>query len=403
MLSYRAKQMLNSLLDKQQSGKKGFETRDTLKPIRIYVRTDNAFADYRGIDSFKYADDFVNGAKELEKLGFAKPTFERYTERLVSLELCQDKEHIDKAFEITNHPRKKVMLTEKEQVIKKELKDFGDVPLCRRYLEKIQSLLSKMLNTDKEFSSKEDLILQLAMMKAIEQNQDDALVRNFSKKNFHDSKILERHSSRILSLFNEFDQTKYEDFDDLMEAHHIFRFKGFTYVKNNMDFEINGQSLSLERIGEPFSLTEAAIEKLDITRITAKKVITIENQTTFVFFDDPEAIIIYLAGFHNEPKRKLLLKIRDFQPKLEWLHYGDIDCGGFQIFVDLKQKTGLPFKPFRMDEKELIKYKKECLPLTNEDQKKLFQMRQNNDFNVFWETIDFMLKNNIKLEQESID
>lgn len=394
--------MLNSLLDKHQAGKKGFETENTSKPIRIFVKTDKAFKDYRGVDSFKYADDFLDGAKQLEKQGFAKATYERHTGRLLSLELCTDKEHIDKAFELTGHTRKKRILSEKEKLVQEELETFGDVPLCRRYLEKIQNLLSEMKSTDKEFSSNTDLTLQLSMMKAIVENKDDILLRNFSKKNFSDSKALERHSSRILSLFNEFDEERCDEFDDLMERHHIFRFKGFTYIKNNMDFEINGQPISLNKLGVPFSLTEDSIERMQITEITAKRVITIENQTTFVFFEDPEATIIYLAGFHNEPKRKLLLKINEFNPSLEWFHYGDIDCGGLQIFHDLKTKTGLPFKPFHMNVEELMKYKTECQSLTCIDVKKLESIRKNPAFQDFWEVVDYMLKENVKLEQESI-
>ena len=403
MLSKRAIQMLNSLLDKHQAGKKGFETENSSKPIRIFMKTDKAFKDYRGVDSFKYADDFLDGAKELEKQGFAKATYERHTGRLLSLELCSDKEHIDKAFELTGHTRKKRILSEKEKLVQEELKTFGDVHLCRRYLEKIQNLLSEMKSTDKEFSSNADLALQLSMIKAIVENKDDILLRNFSKKNFFDSKILERHSSRILSLFNEFDEERCDEFDDLMERHHIFRFKGFTYLKNNISFNLNGQAISLNKLKVPFSLTEEAIDEIKITDISAKKVITIENQTTFVYFNEPDAVIIFLSGFHNEPKRKLLQKIRKFKPKLEWFHYGDIDCGGLQIFHDLCVKTGLNFQPFHMSVSELKKYRNECLPLTSQDRKRLERMKKDSTFEIFWEVINFMLKENLKLEQESID
>lgn len=402
MLSSRAKEMLDALLDKHQAGKKGFEQEDSAKPIRINVKTDKVFKDYCGKDAFKHVEEFHDGAKELEQLGLAKPSYERYTDRLVSLELSREKASIDRAFELTGHPRKKDILTKKSDFIQQELWQFGKIPLCKKYLDKIQHLLTGMKSTDREFSSPEELHLQLSMIKAIIENKEEILLRNFSKKNFADSKLVERHSARMLTLFNEFSQNKADDFDDLMNQHHIFRFKGFTYIKNNLVFEINGQTISLEKLKVPFSLTEEAIAKMKVVNVTAKKVITIENQTTFVFFDDPEAIIIYLAGFHNEPKRNLLLKLCGFNPKIEWFHYGDIDCGGFQIFHDLKAKTGLNFKPFRMDIGELKKYKSECQPLESTDIKKLKSMRENQDFHVFWDAIDYMLKENIKLEQESI-
>lgn len=403
MLSSRAKAMLNSLLDKQQAGDKGFEREKSDRPIRIYVRTDKVFKDYRGSDYFKYRDDFHDGVEELEKMGLVIPKYEPYTGRLISLELRQDEDHLERAFELTGHSRKKAIISERANLIREGLRSFGDVPLCQRYLERLQNLLSQNRPTNKEFSSREDLLLQLSMLKAIQENEEDILLRNFSKRHFADSKILERHASRILSLFNEFGEERFEDFDELMEEHHIFRFRGFTYLKNNIDFDLNGQSLSLNKLKVPFSLTEEAIDDIRITNISAKRVITVENQTTFIYFDDPEAVIIYLAGFHNQLKRNLLMKINEFNPNLEWFHYGDIDCGGFQIFQDLKAKTGLDFKPFRMGINELKKYKEECQPLTDQDRKRLESMRQDSNFKLFWDVIDWMLSENVKLEQESIE
>lgn len=403
MLSPRAMAMLNSLLDKQQAGDRGFERERSDKPIRIHVRTDKAFVDYRGSDSFKYSEDFIDGVNELVNLGLVTPKYERYTGRLVCLELLQDEEHLKRAFELTGHSRKRIVLSEKENFIQESLRFFGDVTLCRKYLEKLQNLISQGKSTNKDFSSREDLRLQLSMLRAIVENEEDILLRNFSKKYFSDSKFLERHSSRVLSLFNEFGEERFEDFDELMERHHIFRFRGFTYLKNNISFTLNSQPISLNRLRVPFSLTEEAIDEIQITEISARKIITVENQTTFVYFDDPNAVIIYLAGFHNESKRKLLLKINEFNPHLEWFHYGDIDCGGFQIFRNLRAKTGLDFKPFRMGANELNKYSEECMPLTDQDRKRLESMRKDSDFKLFWDVIDCMLNENVKMEQESIE
>ena len=48
--------------------------------------------------------------------------------------------------------------------------------------------------------------------------------------------------------------------------------------------------------------------------------------------------MIYLGGYHNSVRRKLLeLLYQDF-PKAEYLHFGDIDVGGFEIYRDLLQK-----------------------------------------------------------------
>jgi hypothetical protein len=51
---------------------------------------------------------------------------------------------------------------------------------------------------------------------------------------------------------------------------------------------------------------------------------------------------------------------------------------------------------------ELIKYKNECVQLTQNDRKKLLLLRQNPEAEKFYAVIYFMLKNGYKLEQESI-
>lgn len=42
-------------------------------------------------------------------------------------------------------------------------------------------------------------------------------------------------------------------------------------------------------------------------------------------------------------------KIYDENKNCEFLHEGDIDVYGFLILENLKEKTGIPFKPLNMD------------------------------------------------------
>ena len=51
---------------------------------------------------------------------------------------------------------------------------------------------------------------------------------------------------------------------------------------------------------------------------------------------------------------------------------------------------------------ELTLYKDECAPLTKDDKTKLNLLLQNPKASIFYKTIEFMLKNGYKLEQESL-
>lgn len=43
-------------------------------------------------------------------------------------------------------------------------------------------------------------------------------------------------------------------------------------------------------------------------------------------------MILYLGGYHNTVRRRLLKSIYDIFPEAEYRHFGDIDAGGFEIY-----------------------------------------------------------------------
>ncbi len=57
------------------------------------------------------------------------------------------------------------------------------------------------------------------------------------------------------------------------------------------------------------------IEKVEIS---ASKVITIENLTTFNSFVDKDAFIIYLGGYHNSIRRNMIRKIYENNPNKKY-------------------------------------------------------------------------------------
>lgn len=56
-----------------------------------------------------------------------------------------------------------------------------------------------------------------------------------------------------------------------------------------------------------------------------------------------------------------------------------------------------------MDLKTLQTYKSNCLKLTDNDKRNLLLMKSQQEYKQFYEVIDYMLKEDIKLEQESIE
>lgn len=166
---------------------------------------------------------------------------------------------------------------------------------------------------------------------------------------------------------------------------------------------MNECTIDLDKLGFEYLLSDEMINSLEIISSNVSKIITVENLTSFYSLDDKGAIIIYLAGFHNHTKQALLKKIYATYPNAEYLHFGDIDAGGFWIYQTLKEKTKIPFVPYKMNVKELIDNKNNLKKLTDNDKKRLNKMIFDSRFDIFKETILYMLANNVKLEQEILD
>ncbi len=144
----------------------------------------------------------------------------------------------------------------------------------------------------------------------------------------------------------------------------------------------------------------------DIERITfrdcshIRKVLTIENLTTFFRWEEPESLMIYLGGYHNGVRRTLLEKIYRAIPDTAFYHFGDIDAGGFLIYEDLCRKTGIPFKRYGMDLEHLKQYERYGKALTENDRVRIEKMMKDNPNLAYADVLTYMLAAGIKLEQE---
>lgn len=398
-MNYREK-ILNKLLDKYDNS---FQSRDTTAKARtISLRTDKEkiFEKYWCADCYNYRPEVHDAVNELSKEGFVLAEYDKQSEVLkrVTLKL----ENVGKAFDSLKRSSRREVTGKEIAFINARLSTFNDVSIAYKYLSEIKRLIESGHSYRSQFRTIDELTLLSDIVAEIEKNEEEILLRNFSKKKFKDSKIVENNAARLLRIFNTFDEKEYVSFAELCSDHYLVKNKGYVYVKYGFCFKLNEQIVDLDCLKEDFSFSESAIDKIEIISVNKEKVITIENLTTFHYYNEPNSIIIYLGGYHNSVKRKLLEKLYSFNPQLKFYHIGDIDWGGFEIFLHLKRKTGINFIPLMMGMEELIKYKGDCSPLTENDRRHLSLLLQNPEAHSFYPVIEFMLKNGYKLEQESL-
>jgi len=267
------------------------------------------------------------------------------------------------------------------------------------------SFIQHMIDRLKKFKSIQTYVDDLdnlkIYVKAIEEMsllEEDSLKRNFSKKVFNDSKLFEKIEAKVLKIIREFSDSDIDDNDELLSTYHLVKTPTFAYIKGGLVIKVKSQIVNLSNYGHEIALSSSALNDLDIIEVLVNKVITIENLTTFVSYNNPEYVAIYLGGFHNSVKRNLLRKIYEYNTKIKFYHFGDIDAGGLLIFEDLVTKTGIQFEPYMMDILTLENYRDYWMKLTQNDKKRLEKMKDGR----FAQLVDYMIKNNCKFEQEAV-
>ena len=131
------------------------------------------------------------------------------------------------------------------------------------------------------------------------------------------------------------------------------------------------------------------IDKITNIKVYSK-LFTIENLTSFNDFN-LDGAVIYLGGFHNKVRGNLLSKIYRSNENIKCYHFGDIDVGGFKILNNLRNKTNIPFIPYKMDVDTLVKYKDYCKELTQNDKKEIKKMISDVKYFEFKDVLEKML------------
>ncbi|MBQ7905188.1 MAG: hypothetical protein IJ361_05450 [Spirochaetaceae bacterium] len=237
----------------------------------------------------------------------------------------------------------------------------------------------------------------LCAVKFILENQEEVFIREFSVKLFNNSKRLESIETTVRALLYNFGE--YDDKETVLEEHNIIKTPTYVMVKSCGILKFK-QEIDLSKIDGDIGLSTKTLKELQSVDLKGANVITIENLTSFHKYQPQNEMVIYLGGFHNSVKRDFIKLVSKCNPKTSFKHFGDIDAGGFYILEHLKIKTGVDFIPHKMDIETLEENKSHWIKLTENDKNRLNKILEKT--NSYKDTIEYMFKNNCKLEQESI-
>lgn len=385
------KEILISLIDKYERSK----VSDGNNQIRVSVKlaTDKIFPKYFDNEAFELREKVNDVIEELVSKGWI--VAKRSSNHTYSnITLPQNENILTQIYLFLSREKKSDRRQRLNELFTTFMgaKDGVVEKYCKKQLENLEQ------NKAVEFfdGDYEELKSILECCIALKKLPQEMYYRNFSVKQFGDSKKFELLQGKISSLL-----FKYGDFSEkesVFDELGLLKTPSYIHIKGNVSiFWEDGKCLDAAGLDGGIGISTADVKKIVSVNIQDEKIVAIENLTSFFSFSSAGICAVYLGGFCNHLRRDFLMKVYRSEPKKQYFHFGDIDAGGFYIFEDLCKKTDIPFQPLSMGIDTLCSYKSYWKELTKNDVARLQKIKSS----IFQEVISYMLEHNCKLEQEA--
>ena len=235
-------------------------------------------------------------------------------------------------------------------------------------------------------------------------------MRAFSVKTYEDSKKFEREiKQHIVPVIKKFepDLLDAEEISDravlaqvgIIMMPEVFEFCGNVkvhFTNGTVDFSpiSKGACISSESISDILSI--------DISE--TDRIIFIENKTNYTEYclnnKTERELVVYHGGFYS-PQRGDFFRRLCAETDIPVYFWGDIDYGGFKMFVRLKNNIIHSLQPLNMDIHSYNRYKISGLKKNDDYITKLKALAENPDYMMFNDVIAAIADEKITVEQES--
>ncbi|MEG0314710.1 MAG: DUF2220 family protein [Erysipelotrichaceae bacterium] len=374
-------------------------SKGSLKDIKIRITPNKIFPKYNDSTNYKETELINDTIKSLTK--YIDIIYDKDND-ISHIELKQDKTILEETYKLINRTNPRT-------------EEVNYITLLNNITTKSNTIinfknfaLNKLINYKPiasyvSISKHSDTYDIIKAIEYLESNTTDLSLRKFSIILFNNSKRFNDIIGKTLKIIREFsnDESLIDlDDDELLDNFNISKNPSFTYLKGNITIKVNNQLIDLKDLNGEFALSTSNLNNLSIINLNVERIVTVENLTSFYDIKADNTLFIYLGGFHSSLRRSLLLNLYEFNPNVSYYHFGDIDAGGFYILNHLINKTNIDFKPIYMDIDTLSKYQLSSIQLTKND---IIRLNKLKSLNLYNDVIDYMLSNNIKLEQEIVE
>lgn len=379
---------------KKDSGTNRIVRRTQLEPAKLYKNYRKNDGDLGQIEAVNQAAERCRerGFLTYEMNGFSNEISRLY---LVDEKILEIETYLSENYQYeSKHVRKQYV----EEMIALY---SGRSPVAEAECEKLRQTLKKN-KIPKDYQQAEDVLKALVF---IENNQKTMYIREASMLIYGSSKYLEEKTlEHICRLLREFYHQPCEEGelpDEILRKHSIIKEQQRLCMKGGITIYTAGKTLDLSAFQDGVEISAEELARIEKIEIHTPELITVENRTSYLRFQKPQAALFYLGGYVTRSQRDFLKKVYENNRGVLYLHFGDIDAGGFYIFEQLCRTTGIPFDMYQMSVDVLQDERfRSCLQnLTENDRIRLESLAAKEKFR---EVAAYMLKQNVKLEQEIV-
>lgn len=365
-----------------------------LKPTEIYRNYAKNNADI--IEKQSFNEDVT----ELKSMGIISVDYLKYSEDIEKIYLCEEK------FETMCEYLRDVYGVIPQSVVSRQVRDIIEAYshagiIVQKYSEDILA----QIEDPRKSVDYERVKANLKMLYFLEKNKEDLYVREASILVYGDSKWFENHNyDEICTLLkNTVNIPRKEDErnDTILAHYHIMPTEQEVFIKGDWKIKWEQYILETDRLQGGIAIATKDIRSIRRITVNSPNLLTVENKTSYQRLKGHNMAIMYLGGFASWHQIQFLKKVIQDNPNITYLHFGDIDIGGFLIHKHLCRETSKNFRLFCMGVSQLRdKRFQNCLKkLTEHDLVRLEGFPEEDPYR---EVLAYMKEFNVKLEQEIV-
>ena len=398
--------VLNHLLDKVETRRQA--SGESLVRRRVSLKTDS-LPEYHGRE-LDYRKAFHQAAENLQRQELLEIEWLRGEQGNLIRALHLNQERLDEAYQAAGRtPQHEVLRNLAEQLTAIDTQRGWLQSFVRDCLAEIdRRRFPAQLPRDEQ-----KLTWLLAGLRGIVANDAsgdaaEMLERIFSKRYLGHSKLFEQQvRTRLVGILRRYATLPDLDEEDLLLLETgLVRATGELLMRGPLQIRVKEKLADITPFAYGVALGSETLSELEIAGCQASRLVSVENKATFRELVraglDESVLLVCIGGFAGSAKRRLLQKLAEYLGQsFAYLHWGDLDYGGLQIFQHLRQTCLPQVRPALMDADTYREFVSSGESFDDSYRRKLERLREQDGFGEFHDLLDAMLLQGKTLEQEA--